>query len=58
MTDAVFLMKPEYYDLVINMTFVTDAPFAFIFEVVIIRCDKMARDRGIAHMIMARTNIT
>ena len=31
---------------------------AFIFEVVIIRCDKMARDRGIVHMIDARAYIT
>ena len=32
--------------------------FAFIFEVVIIRCDKMAHDRGIAHMICTRAWIT
>ena len=39
---------------------VTDAPFsAFIFEVVIIRHDKVARDRGIVHMIdtRARTSL-
>ena len=29
--------------------------FAFIFEVVIIRYDKVARDRGIVHMIITRT---
>ena len=28
--------------------------FAFIFEVVIIRYDKVARDRGIVHMIITR----
>ena len=32
--------------------------FALLFHVVIIRCDKMARDRGIVHMINARANIT
>ena len=37
---------------------VTDALFAFIFEVVIIRYDKVARDRGIVHMITTRTYIT
>ena len=33
---------------------VTDAPFRVYFEVVIIRYDKMARDRGIVHMIVTR----
>ena len=32
--------------------------FAFIFEVVITRCDKMARDCGIVHMITTRANVT
>ena len=31
--------------------------FAFIFEVVIIRYDQMARDREIVHMITAHANI-
>ena len=33
---------------------VTDAPFSRLFEVVIIRYDKAARDRGIVHMIVTR----
>ena len=33
---------------------VTDAPFSRLFEVVIIRYDKVARDRGIVHMINTR----
>ena len=33
---------------------VTDAPFTHLFEVVIIRYDKVARDRGIVHMINTR----
>ena len=32
--------------------------FAFIFEVVIIRYDKVARDRGIVHMIITRALTT
>ena len=31
--------------------------FAFIFEVVIIRCDEMAHDRGIVHMITTHANV-
>ena len=31
---------------------------AFIFEVVIIRYDKMARDHGIVHMITTRADVT
>ena len=36
------------------MITVTDAPLAFIFEVVIIRYDKVAHDREIVHMIITR----
>ena len=37
---------------------VTDAQFMFIFEVVIIRYNKLARDHGIVHMTTTRAYIT
>ena len=52
------LTKPNAYPLPQIDECVTDAPFtlrfAFIFEVVIIRYDKVARDRERVHMIITR----
>ena len=39
----------------VDMPFsVTDAPFLRLFKVIIVRYDKVARDRGIVHMINTR----